>query len=299
MKMGRIRVGISSWAEPELLRSDFYPAEIKTPEARLSYYSSRFPIAEIDSSYHFFPTQRNLALWLENTPDGFIFNVKIFSLFTQHPTAFTSLPRTIREKYANQIQAKGNVYLHHLPESAVDELWKISISSVELFRKAKRLGVVLFQFPPWFHPEPKNFDYIDSCQEKLYPYQVAVEFQAGSWLEKSHDETLKFLRERRIALVCVDEPQGFKSSIPPVAEVTAPVAIIRFHGRNKENWERKSIPATEKFNYLYNENELREWLPKIHSIAENTNELHIIFKNKHSDYLVKNAVQMKELLGIT
>ena len=74
--MGRILVGISSWAEPELVRSGFFPDEVKTAEARLGYYASRFPVAEIDSSYHFFPTQRNLALWIENTPDGFTFDVK-------------------------------------------------------------------------------------------------------------------------------------------------------------------------------------------------------------------------------
>ena len=104
---------------------------------------------------------------------------------------------------------------------------------------------MLFQFPPWFHPEPKNFDYIASCRERLSQYQVAVEFRVGSWLDKHREETLKFLREHGIALVCVDEPQGFKSSVPPVAEVTAPLAIVRFHGRNKENWESKGIPATE------------------------------------------------------
>jgi uncharacterized protein YecE (DUF72 family) len=108
--MGKILIGISSWADTELIHSNFYPPEVKTPESRLSYYASRFPIAEIDSSYHFFPTQRNLALWLENTPDGFKFNVKAFRLFTQHPTPFSSLPRTIREKYAGQIHAKGNIY---------------------------------------------------------------------------------------------------------------------------------------------------------------------------------------------
>ena len=73
--MGLILVGISSWAEPELVHSDFYPAEAKTPAARLMYYASRFTVAEIDSSYHFFPTQRNLAFWLENTPNTFKFDV--------------------------------------------------------------------------------------------------------------------------------------------------------------------------------------------------------------------------------
>lgn len=297
--MGRILVGISSWAEPELVRSDFYPAEVKTPEARLGYYASRFPVAEIDSSYHFFPTQRNLALWLENTPDGFTFDVKVFSLFTQHPTPFASLPRTIREKYAGQIQAKGNVYLHHLPDAAVDELWTIFVRTIELFRNMGKLGAVLLQLPPWFHPEPKNFDYIGRCQERLSPYRVAVEFRVGSWLEEHREETLKFLREHGIALVCVDEPQGFKSSVPPVGEVTAPLAIVRFHGRNKENWETRGIPSTEKFNYLYSEDELKEWVPRIRSMAKATKELHLIFKNKHTDFPVKSAIQMKELLGLT
>ncbi len=297
--MGRIMVGISSWAEPELVRSGFYPAEVTTPEARLRYYATRLNLAEIDSSYHYFPTQRNLKLWLDNTPDGFTFNVKAFSLFTQHPTPFSSLPRTIREKYASQIKAKGNVYLHHLPDAAVVELWSILIRTIESFRQEGKLGAVLFQLPPWFHPEPKNFDYLSSCREKLSLYQMAVEFRVGSWLDKYREETLKFLRAHEIALVCVDEPQGFKSSVPPVAEVTSPLAIVRFHGRNKENWERKGIPATEKFDYLYHEDELKEWVPRIHTMTEASKELHVIFKNKHIDFPIQNAIQMKELLHLT
>ena len=296
--MGRILVGISSWAEPELVKSGFYPAEVKTPGARLGYYSSQFQVAEIDSSFHFFPTRRNLALWLDNTPDGFTFDVKVFSLFTQHPTRFTALPRTIREQYGGQVQAKGNIYLHHLPDAAVDELWAIFIRTIEVFQTAGKLGAVLFQFPPWFHPEPKNFDYIGRCRERLSPFLVAVEFRVGSWLDKHREESLKFLRQHGISLVCVDEPQGFKSSVPPVAEVTSTLAILRFHGRNEQNWERKDIPATEKFNYLYREDELKEWVPKIQSMAENTKKLHVIFKNKHADFPVNNAVRMKELLGL-
>ncbi|MDP3879235.1 MAG: DUF72 domain-containing protein [Dehalococcoidales bacterium] len=297
--MGRIMVGISSWAEPELVRSGFYPAEVKTPQARLGYYAARFPVAEIDSSYHFFPTQRNLALWLENTPDGFTFDVKAFSLFTRHPTPLASLPGTVREKYAGQIQAKGNLYQHHLPDAAIDELWTIFIRTIEVFRDAGKLGAVLFQFPPWFHPEPDNFDHIGSCRERLSSYQVAVEFRVGSWLDRHREETVRFLRKRGISLVCVDEPQGFKSSVPPVREVTAPLAIVRFHGRNSENWESKCIPATERYNYLYREEELTEWVPGIRTMSENSKELHIIFKNKHADFPVKNALRMKELLGLT
>ncbi|MBI4303566.1 MAG: DUF72 domain-containing protein [Chloroflexi bacterium] len=297
--MGQIVVGISSWSEPGLVRSGFYPGEVRTPEARLAYYASRFSIAEIDSSYHFFLTQRNLALWLKNTPDGFTFDVKAFSLFTRHPTPSDALPRAIRKKYGTDIQAKGNVYPHHLPDAAIDELWQGFVRTLGSFQTAGKLGAALFQFPPWFHPEPENFAYLGSCPDRLSPYRMAVEFRAGSWLEEHRDETLKFLREREISLVCVDEPQGFKSSVPPVHAVTAPLAVVRFHGRNKEHWESKGVSSAEKYTYLYTEDELQEWVPRIRSMAERAEELHIIFKNKHADFPVRNAIRMQELLGIT
>ena len=127
---------------------------------------------------------------------------------------------------------------------------------------------------------------------------MAVEFQVGSWLDQHREETLKFLRERNITLVCVDEPQGLKSSVPPIDQVTAPLSIIRFHGRNRENWEAKDVTTMEKFNYLYREEELKEWIPKIRGMEKNTQQLHIIFKNKHADFPVENALMMKKLLGL-
>lgn len=105
-----------------------------------------------------------------------------------------------------------------------------------------------------------------------------------------------FLREQKVALVCVDEPQGLKSSVPPVAEVTAPIGVVRFHGRNRENWEKKDIPVAERFDYLYVEQELREWVPEISRMAEESKEVHVIFKNKYKGFSVENARQMKQLL---
>jgi len=297
--MGKILVGISSWADRGLVRSDSYPPQAGTPGARLAHYASLFPVAEIDSSYHFFPTQQSLKLWLQNTPEGFTFDVKAFSLFTGHPTRLTALPRTVRERYGEQIQAKTSVYPHHLPRAAVDELWEIFTRTIALFKEAGRLGAVLFQFPPWFHPEPGNFDYIAACRERLRPCPMAVEFRVASWLEKHRGETLDFLRQQAITLVCVDEPQGLRSSVPPLAEVTAPLAIVRFHGRNRENWERKGVPADERFSYLYRQDELMEWVPRIRLMAERAGEVHVIFKNKHADFPVRNALRMRELLGLT
>src|SRR3990172_9381284 len=235
--MGRILVGISAWSDRSLVESGFYPAGVKTPADRLRYYGQEFPVAEIDSSYHFFPTRRNLELWLENTP--------------------------------------------------------------EAIRAAGKLGAVLFQFPPWFHPSPENLDYIGQCRDRLASYRLAVEFRVGAWLDDGHrEDTLRFLREHGLTLACVDEPQGFRSSVLPVAGVTAPLAFIRFHGRNGANWEKKGIPADERYSYLYDEKELEEWVPKIAQMAEKSAELHIIFKNKHGDYPARNARQLRLLLGL-
>jgi uncharacterized protein YecE (DUF72 family) len=296
--MGRILIGISAWADPELIESQFYPPEVKTPQDRLRYYASNFPVVEMDSSYHFMPTRRNLAAWIEATPPGFLFDVKAFSLLTQHPTPLSSLPIDIREKSQNIMGKEGNLYIRNLPQDLVDNIWERFSQAVSPLYQAGKMGVISFQFPPWFHSKPENYDYLNLCKKKLPQYPLAVEFRTGSWLNEEHLEyTLRFLRENTLSLVSVDEPQGLKSSVPAVAEVTAPPGVVRFHGRNKENWERKDITVSEKYNYLYSEDELEDWVPKIYRMADDAKEVYIIFKNKHFDFAVRNARQMRALLG--
>jgi uncharacterized protein YecE (DUF72 family) len=297
--MSQILIGTSSWADRSLVESGlFYPPEVKTPAGRLNYYSERFPIAEIDSSYHYFPTRQNLDLWLGNTPPGFVFDIRAFSLFTGHPTPPNSLPRSIRDEHEELANHKGNLYLHHLPDDVADRLWEIFASYARAIESAGKLGVILFQFPPWFHPDKENYDYLTACRERFPENQLAVEFRTGDWLSGDNlEETLAFLRRHELALVCVDEPQGMKTSVPPVAEVTSSVGMVRFHGRNAENWEKKGISAEERFNYLYSDDELRAWVPDIRRMAEQADKVHVIFKNKSGDFPVRNAREFTEILG--
>jgi uncharacterized protein YecE (DUF72 family) len=298
--MACIFIGISAWADEGLLKSSFYPPGITTPAGRLKYYSSRFSLAEIDSTYHSFATAHNIETWLQNTPDGFVFNLKAFSLFTLHPTPFQSLPRRFREVFGNRIKTKANVYPHHLPEEALDDLWQGYAGIARTFHVAGKLGALLFQFPPWFHPAPDNYVYIARCRQRLPGFPLAVEFRDGSWLEDEHRKnTLDLLRKNGITLVCVDGPQGLKSSMPRPAEVTAPLAIVRFHGRNQENREKGRKQADDMYDYLYRTEELYEWVPEIKEMMNRVETLHLIFKNKHADYLVRNALEMKTLLKLT
>jgi uncharacterized protein YecE (DUF72 family) len=296
----RILVGTCSWTDRTLIECGcFYPPAAKTPEERLRFYADNFPIVEVDSIYYSLPSERNAALWVERTPDDFTFDLKAFALFTHHPTAVRSLPKEVREALPAAAQEKANVYYRDLPPELRDDMWQRFASALLPLDSAGKLGVVLFQFPPWFLPGPEGKEYILAVKEERLPqYTVAVEFRNNLWLsERNRERTLRFLSDHRLPFVCVDEPQGFRSSVPPVAEATASDALVRFHGRNVENWERKGITAAERFAYLYPEEELQEWVDPIHRLAEKAERVHVLMNNCHQDWAVRNARQMAQLLG--
>lgn len=294
--MARIYVGTCSWTDPTLLASGFYPSGVNTPEKRLAYYAEHFPIVEVDSTYYALPAERNAALWVKRTAPDFIFNIKAFALFTQHPTPPSALPKQVREALGPRAE-KGNLYQKDLPGELVDQVWEMFTSALLPLDSAGKLGAVLFQFPQWFFPGHDSFEHILTCQERLGQYRMAVEFRNGTWVSEKHrDETLRFLRHNEIAYVAVDEPQGFRSSVPPMAEATTDLSIVRLHGRNKETWEKKGITATERFRYLYPKEELGEWTPRIERLASQTKNMHVLFNNCYGDYAVRNAQDMAGLL---
>ena len=179
------------------------------------------------------------------------------------------------------------------------ELWRRYAEAIEPLHSAGKLGVVLFQFPPWFYPTGESRDYILSCQEKLGDYRLAIEFRHGSWLNhRNLERTLDFLEGNDLAYVAVDEPQGFKSSVPPVGAATSSIAVVRFHGRNSDTWEKRGLTTAERFRYLYNEEELREWVPRIQQMFATADKIHILMNNCYEDYGVRNAKDMAGLLGV-
>jgi uncharacterized protein YecE (DUF72 family) len=275
----------------------FYPGWARSAEGRLQYYASEFPVVEVDSSYYALPSERVSTLWVTRTGDGFIFDIKAFRLFTQHPTPHTALPKDVREALPSELREKRNIYQRDMPAELADELWTRFERALLPLDSAGKLGVVLFQFPPWFYPGNEQREYILSCQERLPQYRIAVEFRHNSWVnEKNKERTLDFLRDNDLPYVCVDQPQGFKSSLPPIAEVTSDISLVRFHGRNSEMWEKRGASVAERFNYLYSEEELQEWVPRIRELASTTRQLHVLFNNCYQDKAVGNASQVRLML---
>ena len=294
----RILVGTCSWADKTLVDSGkFYPPDAKSPEDRLRFYAEQFPLVEVDSTYSGLPSERNAGLWVERTPDNFTFDMKAFRLLTQHPTPPSALPKDLREALPKTLQQKRTLYPRDLPAAAVDDVWQRFASALLPLDSAGKLGVIVFQFPPWFLPGRESKAYIEEAQQRLPQYRLAIEFRNGAWLsEKNAERTLQFLRDRRLPFVCVDEPQGFANSVPPIAEATAEIALVRFHGRNTATWARRGISPAERFDWLYSEDELREWVPRIERLAESSDEVHLLMNNCHGDKAVVGARQLQMLL---
>jgi len=296
--MGDILIGTCSWTDQTLIGSGrFYPNWAHSAETRLRYYASQFGLVEVDSSYYALLSEQTSRLWVERTGKKFIFDIKAFRLFTQHPTPLVALPGDIRQALPLDAKKKTSIYQRDMPTELVSELWNRFERALLPLDSAGKLGVVLFQFPPWFYPGEQQSDYILSCRERLPQYRIAIEFRHGSWLnEQNQDWTLDFLRNNNLPFVCVDEPQGFSSSVPPIVEVTADLSLVRFHGRNAEMWEKKGVSVAERFNYPYKEEELKEWVPRIKELASRTRQLHVLFNNCHQDKAIVNARQVRLML---
>jgi len=289
--MSNISVGTASWTDKMLVASGlFYPAAVKSAEDRLRFYATQFPVVEVDSSYYAMPTARNSTLWSERTPQTFVFDIKAFRLFTQHPTSPQALPKDIRDALGPV--EKQNIYYADMPVELLTELWQRFRAAIAPLQQAAKLGAVLFQFPPWFVYRPSNLDHIQRSAELLAGYQLAVEFRHQSWFAETHrEQVLAFEREHGLAHVVVDEPQGFAGSIPPVWEVTCPdLAIVRLHGRNRETWDKKGLASSaERFDYLYSNAELLELAEQVRRLAANVGRVHVFFNNNYSNYAQRNA----------
>jgi len=298
--MGQILIGTCSWTDETLIQSGrFYPSHAKDAESRLRYYASQFPIVEVDSSYYAMPAEKMARLWVERTPPEFTFNVKAFRIFTQHQTEPKVLPRDIRDSLPESLKSKKHLYQNHLPSEILDELWSRFESALLPLDSAGKLGAVLFQFPPWFHMSLTSKEYILSCKERMPQYHLAVEFRNASWVNETNAEpTLDFLAENDLAFVAVDEPQGFKSSVPPVVRATSNTAIVRFHGRNHDAWEKPGTKASDRFNYWYQDEELQEWVPRIKELAVNANWVHVLFNTNYQDQGMVNARKIASLLNV-
>lgn len=298
--MSRILVGTCSWTDPSLIESGrFYPPGVSSAADRLRFYAAHFPLVEVDATYYAPPDPRTARLWVERSPDDFVFDVKAFGLLTGHAVQVGRLPRWLRERLPDELLAKGRFYRRSAPDDVVEAVWQLHRDALAPLQDAGKLGAVLFQFPPWFVRSAENEAYLRDLPGRLPGLRVAVEFRGGGWMsEETAARSLATLEDAGLAYVTVDEPQGFRSSTPPLAAATADLAYLRLHGRNADTWEARTARSADRFKYLYSDEELRDWIPSVHELAERAGTVHVLFNNNFEDWGLRNARRMAQLLGI-
>jgi uncharacterized protein YecE (DUF72 family) len=254
-----IKVGTSGFSYPEW-RGPFYPEKLPQQQM-LEFYAKHFPAVEINSTYYHIPPARNMAAMAKRAEGRLEFAVKAHQDMTHAREKLNSALPAFRE-------------------------------AIQPLREAGALGCVLLQFPFSFKATAENSAFLRRIAGELAPDPVVVEFRHRSW---TTDETFGLLRELGVAYCCVDEPR-LPNLPPPVVRATAPMAYVRFHGRNRQKWWTHA-EAWERYDYLYSEAELLEWVPKIRSLADITQNCYAFFNNHARGQAVTNAQMLLRLLS--
>jgi uncharacterized protein YecE (DUF72 family) len=282
-----IRIGTCSWAD-EALSKHFYPPKLPAKE-RLAYYADYFDTVEVDSTYYRLPSESMVQGWAERTPDAFTMHVKAFGLMTRHPVKLEALPEDLRD--AMPVDERGRV--DRPPRELRGEVFRRFLDALQPLRAAGKLGGILFQLPSYVVFKKHSFDYLEWAREQLGGDTMLVEFRHRSWLEEENvAETLSFLERIGAAYVTVDAPKSetAKNLVPTVPAVTSGLAYVRFHGRNLETWNKRGGSAAERFDYLYSDEELAEWVPTLHELAGQAQEAYAFFNNNSSSVDPENPL---------
>lgn len=293
---GELRIGTSGWHYPSgkgTWDGVFYPP--KKGRARtfdeLAFYAEHFDTVEVNATFYGQPRAEVSRAWVDRTPAGFEFSVKLYQKFT-HPAM-----------YAGRVEGQLPADLDAgTARDLVRELARPTMADLDAFRRgvdplaqAGRLGALLAQFPPSFRCGEAEIRYLAWLLEVFRGFDVAVELRHRSWSDRLSD-TLTLLNGFGAAWVQIDEPK-FRFSIRQNAlpNVTG-CYYVRLHGRNAAQWWRHAA-AEDRYNYLYSRDELSEFVETTRAARTIVRKMYLYTNNHFSAKSVANAVMIKQQIG--
>jgi uncharacterized protein YecE (DUF72 family) len=235
-------------------------------------------------------------------------HVKAFGLMTRHPVKIEVLPEDLRAEMP--VDERGRV--DRPPRELRGEVFRRFLEALEPLRAAGKLGGILFQLPSYVVFKERSFEYLEWARGQLGGDEMLVEFRHRSWLEDDNRAvTLSFLERIGASYVTVDAPrsESAKNLVPTVPAVTSSIAYIRFHGRNLATWNKRGGSAAERFDYLYSDEELEEWVPTLKELAGESEQAFALFNNNATaadpenplgrvSQAATNARQLRRLLDV-
>jgi uncharacterized protein YecE (DUF72 family) len=218
------------------------------------------------------------------------------------------VPEDLRD--ARPVYERGRV--DRPPREVRGEVFRRFLAALEPLRAAGKLGGILFQLPAYIVFKPSSLEYLEWARGQLGDDEMLVELRHRSWLdEDNRAETLSFLEEIGASYVTVDAPKSetAKNLVPTVPAVTSSTAYVRFHGRNLGTWNKRGGSAAERFDYLYSDEELGEWVGTLKELAGASEQAYAFFNNNASSadpdnplgrvsQAATNARQLRRLLDV-
>jgi uncharacterized protein YecE (DUF72 family) len=282
--MSKIRVGTSGWSYPSgkgTWNGVFYPAKgTRRPRGapkfdELTFYAEHFDTVEVNSSFYRVPTVESVRKWIDRTPRGFEFSLKLYQKFT-HPDMFSKATG----EDASALGARD-----------VDEFRQ----AIDPLAEAGKLGALLAQFPASFKNDEESRGYLEWLLRAFRAYPMAVELRHRSWSDGLQG-TLALLQEHGAAIAQIDEPK-FKTSIrQDLRTTTRSFYYLRLHGRNARHWW-KHDSSEDRYNYLYSDEELEPIADAVKASSREVKKAYLYANNHFSAKSVANAAILKHQLG--
>ncbi len=258
----RFWIGPSGWSY-----DDWYGIVYPQPRPRgfkpLTHIARYFNATEINTSFYRIPSARMTAAWPPLVGADFRFALKLTRTFTHERSSFP-------------------------PRRDVDAFRE----GARPLREAGVLGPLLIQFPWSYRCTPEAVDWLRRLADTFRDFDRFVEVRHASW---TTDEGLDAIRAAG-GYCNIDQP-ALHDCIGPTMHVFGDSAYVRFHGRNAPNWFADHVPAFERYNYLYSDDELRDWVRRLNAIAERAHDVYVFANNHYRGQGPANALELKALLG--
>jgi len=241
----------------------------------LEYLARFFDTAEINTSFYG-PLKPELAkLWAKKVAainPRFLFTAKLYRAFTHSPIAVMepTSAATIRPSDDDEIKTR---------------------EGLDVLANEGKLGALLIQFPVSFKNTSLNREYLERLLRQFIEYPRVVEVRDSSW---NNADTLAEFARQNVAFCNIDQPVMGKS-LAPTEHVTGPIAYVRLHGRNYDQWF-DSDNRNDRYNYLYKEHELDEWKERIENVAHRAQTTYVITNNHFESKAGVNAIELKSMI---
>lgn len=264
-----LRIGPAGWSYPDWA-GYVYPSRRPKGFHEAAYLAEFFDTIEINTSFYQPLRPDSAKQWVELVAANprFVFTAKLWQRFTHDIVSATS------------------------GATAEDE--RAVRAGFDVLRAAGKLGAVLLQFPFSFHRTRETMAYLSAVLLRFRDYPLVVEVRHGTW---NSTETLALLHEHGAGICNIDQPI-IGRSLAPSAQATSPLGYVRLHGRRYDTWftDDETIPAHERYNYLYSLEELEPWIARVKKVSSHTLDTFVVTNNHFQGKAVVNALQLISIL---